>query len=263
MLWSHGLSHWHFLAPQSVPTALFLWGHEDCDGHVTPGSEREMVLAWPGSERVKLIWWRVLLGWCFFIRPRNEWQERLLIKEWTFLWFGMIYFSWDHSWALFFVRWTHPAQHHLSQNGSPCVLPGFSLGSCWLLSCYGNCPIFAPALFGMCGRMSNFSNHGWCWCSCFEASLQLVLRFFYHFFLRNKPQIGFPEMGTLGSVLSWPGSRLPPPYGGVWWEHPEEPFLLGTGEAETRLVQPSGRIPRCGESLKAYSYLPTLVQIRW
>lgn len=171
MLWSHGLSHWHSLAPQSVPTALFLWGHEDCDGHVTPSSEREMVLVWPGSERVKLIWWRVLVGRCFFIRPRNEWQERLLNKEGTFLWFGRIYFSWDHSWTLFLLG--EYIQHHSSWNGSSFVLLGFSLASLWLHSCYWNCSISAPALFGMCGRMSNSGNRGWCWCSCFEASCSL------------------------------------------------------------------------------------------
>lgn len=38
------------------------------------------------------------------------------------------------------------------------------------------------------------------------------------------------------------------PYGCVWWEHPEESFLLGSGEAETGPLQPSGRAPGHRES---------------
>lgn len=48
---------------------------------------------------------------------------------------------------------------------------------------------------------------------------------------------------------SSPGSRLPAPYGCIWWEHPEESFLPGVGEAEARPLQPSGRAPRHCESL--------------
>lgn len=104
-------------------------------------------------------------------------KSNCLNKEGTFPWFGMIYFSWDHSRALFLlVEHIQPSTTILGM-----VLPVFFLGSLWLLSCYGNRPISAPALFGMCGRMSDSDNRGWCWCSCFEASLQLVLRFFYHF----------------------------------------------------------------------------------
>ena len=44
------------------------------------------------------------------------------------------------------------------------------------------------------------------------------------------------------------GSRLPAPYGCIWWEHLEESFLLGAGEAETGPLQPSGRAPRHRES---------------
>lgn len=47
-----------------------------------------------------------------------------------------------------------------------------------------------------------------------------------------------------------PGSRLPAPYGCVWWEHPEESVLLGAGEAETGPLQSGGRTSWHRECLK-------------
>lgn len=47
-----------------------------------------------------------------------------------------------------------------------------------------------------------------------------------------------------------PGSRLPAPYGCVWWEHPEESVLPGAGEAETGPLQSGGRTSRHREYFK-------------
>lgn len=90
-------------------------------------------------------------------------------------------------------------------------------------------------------------------CSFWYWYLEMLCGRFLWFCLkcrRSPPPRAFRSFNHANQFFpsSSPGSRLPAPYGCLWWEHLEESFLLGAGEAETGPLQPSGRAPRHRES---------------